>query len=232
MNTKLILPIAAMAILGTGQAQLFLDHFDDAQLTSIPVPPNPGTGAAVNDTDITLTTPLTLPLGDSRNLQLDRTTVRTGFSSNGDSVAMSSGLLNLAGDANSDLKITITYDDSGNGMGLDVSGSQNLFLFGYSQDQDTTWSVTLWDDKAFSNSATVSHTQVGNVGGNLAFLLSSFVGIDTTHIEKVQIVIDPLNFGGDVNLHAVALVPEPQEYALALGFLGLGFVAVRRYRNK
>ncbi|MCP5522107.1 MAG: PEP-CTERM sorting domain-containing protein [Verrucomicrobiales bacterium] len=181
------------------------------------------------------TAPVSIPLGATRKVIFEREVVQG--SSGGDSLFINAGgdqgRLAIHADVASDLKATITYDNGGvaEGIGLNLSDPQhpNLFLLGASNDQVTDWSLTLFDG---INSWTETQTTTPPGGpwiGDIAFALAAFSdhGVILSSIDTVTVVIDPQTYGGDVNLHAIA-VPEPNMTVAVLGILGLGLIALRR----
>ena len=130
----------------------------------------------------------------------------------------------------SEARAVVSYDNNG-GLSLDVSSYPSIAIWDASNDNTPTdWSVTL-TSPGQSHTETIS--KAGTFGGNLDFALASFAGggVDLSNVDSVTMTIDFDGYGGDATVHALALVPEPQEYALALGLIGLGFVAVRRFRK-
>lgn len=228
--------LATVASAATLQAGVFvLDHFDS--------PVGGQAAIIVNGTSITPAVTSTAvglglgALGDTRAITLDIESVRAGgnpsFPNTGSTERGAANLtphnLTLEAGAHANTTLTVSYDDGGAGLGLDLSTCTAIQFMAAANDQATFWTLTLSDG---INTHTESVFQAAGFAGDFDVALASFMGagVDLTSIASLAFVIDPQEFGGDAVLHALIAIPEPNGAWLLLGLGGLA-VLWRRVRG-
>jgi hypothetical protein len=212
--------------MASSQAAIVLDHFDDPLLGQGASISNPvGATGPISSTDTGLAA-----IGGSRTIYVG-TTAGDGRSRIAVGANISPDYFTIANDSVTiDGYGGVIWDANGSGLNADIADCK-LIRWDYDNDQETTYSLTLW---TFGGS---SHTESVTIGasafGAQSIWLAPFAvaGVDLTDVDWIQLEADSKP-GGDVAIHLVECdIPEPATTGVAFAALaGLGMV-IRRFRK-
>jgi len=235
MRAKKIITMGGIAAAAVSlQAAVVLDHFIDPIGGHAAEIVNGSSVSSASDTAVGLGLGL---LGDTREITMDIDSVRPlagnpSFPNTGSTETASANRTpdNYALEAgtHADTSSSIVYDDGG-ALSLDLSPFTAIQFFAAANDQDTWYLLTLANA---GGSHTESVFQTANFAGSFSIPLAPFSlalgGLGG--LESLTVTVDPQLYGGDVTIHALIAVPEPNAAWAFAGLCGLGAL-VRRFRS-
>lgn len=204
---------------------LTLDHFNDPAGGQAVQILNGSVGSSAGS----LTTGIAAP-GGSREIYTEIESILPGGSEVNLKVNTftTADNLQLENSVNVESFAKVTWDANGAGLNANLTAFAGLGLYDVVIDKDTTFAITIttWG----TGSATASVTKAADFIGDINLLWADFAGVaDVSNIDEIVVNINP-DRGGDVAVHSLVAVPEPNAGLAVAGLLGLGLL-LRRTRK-